>query len=191
MRFLRVSCVLALLAGVPAPAAGPAPAALPIGDVMVSLGDAEAELMPRLRERFELVELRPGLYQASLKGRKTDVAGIVQFRDGKLVWASRDLGAYEGESTRNFGRALFQALENAKSEMARPITLVTQREGTPEYSVGVITFKFPDRQLVLYVGRDGGAVDLSMEEILAPEDDAGVEARAAMGETTRTAGEAR
>ena len=157
--------VLALLLALPGTAAADRPA-IKLGNVELRLGAAEKELMPKLRKSFWLEEMREGLYQVYEKEDAKDVSGIVQFRDEKLVWASRDLGAYEGQPSRDFGRALMAAVEGAKKGDEEKITISTQREGTPKYEVGVITLHFPERQIVLYVGRDGGAVDLSMEEII-------------------------
>lgn len=146
--------------------AGAESAAIKLGEVELQLGAAEKEVLPKLREHFWLQEMRGGLYQVYEQKDSTDVSGIVQFRDEKLVWASRDLGAYEGVTARDFGRALIAAVAGGKGSTEQQITISTQIDQNPTYEVGVITLHFPNRQIDIYVGGSSGAIDLSMEEII-------------------------
>ena len=49
--------------------------------------------------------------------------GVVHFRNGKLVWASRDVGAFEGEAVRTFAQTLFEVLAEVIAEDRTPILI--------------------------------------------------------------------
>ncbi len=153
-----------LLLGSPALAAN-APS-FQIGDVTVSVGTPEADVIPKLKKSYDTAEIRGGLFQFTDKGNKANVVGIVEIREGKVSFASRDLGAFEGEAVRNFGRALFKALEVQKGGGEQTVKVTTQLDSRPDYAVSMLTFTLQGRQVVLYLGADGGAVEASMEEIL-------------------------
>lgn len=142
---------------------------IPLGKVAVKLGAEESAVLPKLRELYELQEIRTGLYQVAEKKNKSEVLGIIEMREGKVTYASRDLGAFEGEGVRSFGRALYDAISAAKSGETADIKVATQSDTNNSYAVNMITLEFPDRKIVLYLGRDAGAVDASMEEILSSQ----------------------
>lgn len=167
MRMRIVPCVALLLLF-----AGSATAAereIPIGKVAVKLGALEKDVIPELKKEYALEEIRGGLYQVMDKKKAENVLGIVEVREGKVTYASRDLGAFEGDGVREFGRALYAAMEAAKTGDSTDVKIEMQTENTNTYAVNMVTLVFPDRKIVLYLGRDAGAVDASMEEILSAQ----------------------
>lgn len=141
-----------------------------IGGVEAQLGMSESDLMPKLRELYGVNVVRPGVYQIAQKENAEMTVAVVEFREGKLTWASRDLGAYEGEPVSQFGHAFFAAVEATKIGDSVPIRISTDQTKTPGYAVKVITLEFPDRKIVLYVGDGADSIDLSMEEIVISAD---------------------
>jgi hypothetical protein len=166
-RLTRLGLALALALAAPA---GADPDLIRIGAVELRLGAAQAGLLAALGERHTLTELRTGVYQVSEKESSEALVGVVEFRDGALTWASRDLGAFEGETPKRLGRALAEAIERAKPGEEAEIRISTQRTSHPGYSVDVVTLHFGSRDIVLYVGDGKDAVDFSMEEILVSPD---------------------
>ena len=135
-----------------------------IGDVPMTIGDSEEALRSKLEEKYQLIELRPHVYEVVSKDDVDVHHGIVQFRDGKADWASRDVGAFEGEGVRELGKALLGAIaadlygENAKIS----ISLDTN----PRYEVSTITFELPGRTVMMYVTSKGELADVTIEEII-------------------------
>lgn len=140
--------------------------ALDLGDVTLRLGTPEDDLLPQLRERYTLAELRPGLFRIAEKEDEETMHGLVQFRDGKLDWVSRDRGVYEGEGAREFARALFVTLARMNPEDGQTVELTTHVNRSQKYEVGTITLRVANRELMVYVGDGEAVVDVSMEEIL-------------------------
>jgi hypothetical protein len=171
-----------------------------LGGIEVKIGAPEKELLEKLRASYQVDEVRGGVYQVTVRtqpeaaasegaeakpeaaageaksaepqpvDRPPPLLGMVQFREGKVVWASRDGGAFEGPEVRNFGQALFQALATIAPEGAQGVKLSTTVNHNPTWSVGSITMEFPGRQVIVYVSYDDDLVDASIEEILVPED---------------------
>ncbi len=163
MRFLIIG-LLALFACTTA-AAGD----FMIGEFAVKVGDLEKTLRPQLEEKYQLIEIRPDVLEVVDKDDVDIHHGIVQFRDGTLIWASRDAGAFEGEAVRELGMALLGSIdadmygENAKVSMSI--------DTNPRYEVYTITFEFPGRTVMMYVSSKGKLKDVTIEEIiLAPPD---------------------
>ena len=135
-----------------------------IGDVPLSIGDAEDVVRPQLEAKYQLIEIRSHVYEVVDKDNVDVHHGIVQFRDGKADWASRDVAAFEGDAVRKFGKALVDTIatdiygENAKVS----ISLDTN----PRYEVHTVTFEFPGRTIMLYVSSKGELTDVSIEEII-------------------------
>ncbi|RIL08009.1 MAG: hypothetical protein DCC71_00725 [Proteobacteria bacterium] len=169
---MRRWMILGWLCLAAAPAHAAEPASIAIGTTSVHIGAAEKDVLPALREQFDVEPIREHLYQVVDKKDKSAVAGIVEVREGKVTFASRDLGAFEGEGVKSFGKALFKAVDDAKEAGEQPIHIDTQIEQNQTYALKMITLTFPGRRIVLYLGADGGAVDASMEEILTREEDA-------------------
>lgn len=163
MRFLAISFITLFVVG--AATAGE----FKIGDITVNVGDAEKTLRPQLEEKYQLVEIRPDVLEVADKDDIDIHHGIVQFRDGIVTWASRDVGAFEGEAVRELGMALLGSIdtdmygENAKVSMSI--------DTNPRYEVYTITFEFPGRTVMMYVTNKGKLNDVTIEEIiLAPPD---------------------
>lgn len=178
-----------------------------IGGIEVKLGTPEKELLEELRASYQVEEVRGGLYQVTVRTqpeaaasegaeaepkaaagetrsaepqpvtRPPPLLGIVQFRDGRVVWASRDGGAFEGPEVRSFGQALFQALAALNAEEGQNVKLTTTVNHNPTWSVGSITMEIPGRQLIVYVSYDDDLVDASMEEILTSGDEGDLHAQ--------------
>jgi len=135
-----------------------------IGDVPLSIGDLEETVRPQLEAKYQLIEIRSHVYEVVDKGDVDIHHGIVQFRDGKADWASRDVAAFEGEAVRKFGQALVGAIatdvfgENAKVSVSI--------DTNPRYEVQTVTFEFPGRTVMLYVSNKGELTDVSIEEII-------------------------
>ena len=135
-----------------------------MGDVLMTIGDSEEALRPKLEEKYQLIEIRSHVYEVVSKEDVDVHHGIVQFRDGKADWASRDVGAFEGEGVRELGKALLGAIaadiygENAKIS----ISLDTN----PRYEVNTITFELPGRTVMMYVAGKGELADVTIEEII-------------------------
>tara|TARA_Y100000590_G_scaffold439983_1_gene564763 strand:- start:34 stop:570 length:537 start_codon:yes stop_codon:yes gene_type:complete len=163
MRVLLIS-IVALLVTISANAGD-----FKIGEITVRVGDAEKALRPQLAEKYQLVEIRPGVLEVVDKDDVDVHHGIVQFRDGTMIWASRDAGEFEGEGVRELGKALMDSFatdmygENAKVSISV--------DTNPRYEVYTITFEFPGRTVMMYVANKGKLKDVTIEEIiLAPVD---------------------
>jgi hypothetical protein len=198
MRGWILSALLSCLVAGPAAAATEA-GSMEIGGIEVTIGAPEKELLEKLRASYQVDEVRGGVYQVTVRtqpeaaagegggaaegaageaksaepqpvDRPPPLLGMVQFRDGKVVWASRDAGAFEGPEVRSFGQALFNALASLNPETAQSVKLTTTVNHNPTWSVGSITMEFPGRQLIVYVSYDDDLVDASIEEILVPEE---------------------
>lgn len=162
-----VTSVLVLLSLASPAAAAPE---IPLGTVALALGAEEKNVRPALEKAYRLEEIRGGLFQVTDKKDIAKLHGIVEFREGKVTYASRDLGAFEGEGVREFGRALYAAIEGASTGSSTAVKIETQTDANSSYALNMITLVFPDqRKIVLYLGRDAGAVDASMEEILSAQ----------------------
>ena len=75
--------------------------------------------------------------------------GMVQFRDDRVVWASRDVGTFEGSAVGKFGRALFEAIAAQNDEDREPIQISTAVNSNPAFAVSSITLEFRGRTIVV------------------------------------------
>ena len=98
-----------------------------------------------------------------------NTVGIVKFKDDDLVWASRDVGAFEGEAVRMFAQTLFQVLAAINAEDRTPVLITTQVSTAEPIAIGSLTLEFPGRQVVVDIAYDNSLVDASIEEILFDE----------------------
>lgn len=181
LKFVRWVCTIACFS-VASAAMGAGP--LVLGGVEVSTGAPKKEVLSELEARFTLKELRSDLYrvleeappeatngdpdQAEEEGA---MLGMVQFRDDRVVWASRDVGTFEGSAVGEFGRALFEAIAAQNDEDSQPIKISTLVNSNQAFAVSLITLEFPGRHIVVYVSYHEDIVDASIEEILVPTEE--------------------
>jgi hypothetical protein len=140
-----------------------------IGEIPVTVGDAEKTLRPQIEEKYQLIEIRDDLLEVVDKDDIDVHHGIVQFRDGTMTWASRDAGAFEGEGVRELGKALLDSI--ATDMYGEKANVSISIDTNPRYEVHTMTFEFPGRTVMMYVTNKGGLTDVAIEEIiLAPRD---------------------
>lgn len=140
-----------------------------IGEVRASLGDDKEMLLESLRTKYTVLELLGETFVVSKGDPSANTVGIVKFIDGKLVWASRDVGAFDGEAVRKFAQTLFQVLATVNAEDRSPILITTQISTADPIALGSLTLEFPGRQVVVDIAYDNSLVAASIEEILFDE----------------------
>jgi hypothetical protein len=156
-----------------------------LGGVEVAMGAPKKEVLAELEARFRLEELRTDLYrvledvhpeattgnQAGQAEKEGAMLGMVKFRDDRVVWASRDIGAFEGPAVRKFGRALFETIAAQNDEDSEPIKISTVVTSNQAFALSSITLEFPGRTIVVYVSYHDAIIDASIEEILVPTEE--------------------
>lgn len=176
MRFLPVLVLTAVVGGAPLPAG--ASDLIDIGGVPAALGADKNTLVESLREKYDVTELRSNTYVVFDGDPSEKTVGVLQFRDDKLVWASRDVGAYEGDAVRTFARSLFAVLAEVNPEERTPIHITTSVSTSQPLQFGSVTLEFPGRRVIVDIGFDDQLVDASIEEILYVDDTPGYSAGA-------------
>ena len=141
-----------------------------IGGISAAMGDDQAELLAKVREKYDVNELRGNTYVVYDGDPSENTIGVVQFRDEQLVWASRDVGSFEGEAVRNFARTLFQTLAELNPNDREEVRLTTVVSTMQPIAFGSITLEFSGRKVVIDIGYDGKLADASIEEILYVDD---------------------
>ena len=168
MRILSALLLTLFIWGGPLSVAASEP--IDIGGVSASIGADKEPLLESLRKKYEVQELRAETYLV-FKGHPSErTIGVVNFRGGKLVWASRDVGAFEGEAVRTFAQTLFEVLAEVNAEDRTPILITTQISTAQPIAVGSLTLEFPGRSVVMDVGYDDQLVGASIEEIVHSDD---------------------
>jgi len=160
-----------------------------IGGVRASLGDDKVALLESLRKEYDVKELRQDTYVVFKGDPSANTIGIVYFRDSKLVWASRDVGAFEGEAVRTFAQTLFELLADLNAEDRSPILITTQRSTAQPIAVGSLTLEFPGRSVVVDIAYDEQLVDASIEEIVFVDETSGGRAPTSSADGPATGGE--
>lgn len=174
LTFVRYACTIACFT-VASTAMGAG--SFVLGGVEVGMGASKKEVLSKLEARFTLEELRTDLYrvldevhpeattgnQADPEEKERAMPGMVQFRDDRVVWASRDIGAFEGPAVRKFGRALFETIAAQNDEDREPIKISTAVNSNQAFAVSSITLEFPGRTIVVYVSYHDDLVDASIE----------------------------
>lgn len=174
--FALVLCFFSPLAA----AGGP----IDMGGIDASLGAEKETMLMSLRERYDVEELRSDTYVVFDEDPSEHTIGIVQFRDGKLVWASRDVGAFEGDAVRLFAQTLFQLLADLNPEDGMPVRISTSISTAQPLAFGSLSIEFPGRRVIVDIGYDDQLADASIEEIMFANDTPGngrTEARPAPG----------
>ena len=168
MRILSALLLTLFVWGGPLPVAASEP--IDIGGVSASLGDDKDALLESLRKQYEVQELRAETYLVFKGHPSGNTIGVVHFRNGKLVWASRDVGAFEGEAVRTFAQTLFEVLAKVNAEDRTPILITTQISTAQPIAVSSLTLEFPGRSVVVDVAYDDKLVGASIEEIVHSDD---------------------
>ena len=171
MRILSTLLLALFVWGGTLPVAASEP--IDIGGVRASLGDDKEALLESLRKEYDVKELRHETYLVFKGDPSANTIGVVNFRDSKLVWASRDIGAFEGEAVRTFAQTLFQLLADINAEDRSPILITTQRSTAQPIALGSLTLEFPGRSVVVDIAYDEQLVDASIEEILFVDEASG------------------
>lgn len=182
LTFVRWACAIACFTMASA-AMGAGP--LVMGGVEVAMGAPKKEVLSELESRFTLKQFRTDLYrvleevhpeattenQADQAEKEGAMLGMVQFRDDRVVWASRDVGAFEGPAVRKFGRALLETIAAQNDEDRELIKISTVVTSNQLFAVSSIMLEFPGRTIMVYVSYHDDIVDASIEEILVPTEE--------------------
>lgn len=164
MRILSTALLALFVWSGPLPVAASEP--IDIGGVHASIGAEKGKLLESLGKKYDVKEFRSETYLVTRGDASENTVGVVQFRDDKLVWASRDVGAFEGQEVRKFAQTLFHVLAALHEEDRAPIFITTAVSQNQSFAVGSITLEFPGRRVVVDIAYDDNLVDASIEEIL-------------------------
>lgn len=168
MKFtLRLTLFFAAVLAAPVTLAG---GPIDIGGVQAALGDPKQGVIEAISAKYDINELRTNTYVVYDGDPSENTIGVLQFEDDQLVWASRDVGAFEGEAVQTFSRTLFELLASLNPDDREPIRLTTSVSTSQPIAFGSITLEFKDRSVVIDIGFDAGLVDASIEEIIFTSD---------------------
>jgi hypothetical protein len=149
---------------VTAHAQAPRPPELVIGSETISVGMAQAAVIAKFSGRYKLLPFDPsgGLLAPTggvfIMQSDNDVIGSVNFRDGKLINAERDWGAFY---SRDGIDRLWTALDAALSQQVplstwRSVQIRRTEVETPQIGTRTIDIRFADRTIQLRKGRSEG-----------------------------------
>lgn len=162
-------CIVVLLAALVTP--GAIGSELPIGAMRFALGTEQSGVMQEVRTRFHVVPLQgnPDMYFLSeTKPPNVRILGAIRFANGRLVWAQRNWGKFEGKVTSTeVSKTMFAAIESATAEAGTSATVSTKVQRIPGAEFRSIYFDFPGRKVTI-TSTDGdashGEKQVSIEE---------------------------
>lgn len=126
---------------------------LPVGSVVLSLGADQVETMKAIKPYFEVVSVsgQPNkffLYEG--KRPNLRLAGGVEFHNGRLSWAQRTWGNFEGKADSvKVSKALYSAIESAATASGFSAVVTTKNQRVPGIEFNTVTFDFPSRRVTM------------------------------------------
>jgi hypothetical protein len=139
------------------------PPALIIGSETVSVGMSQASVIAKFSGKYKLVPFDPASDLSSPTGgviimQKEDVIGTVNFRNGKLINAQRDWGAFYSKDGID---RLWTALDGVLAQELPlntwlPVQIRRTEVETPQMGSKTIDIRFADRTVQLQKGRAEG-----------------------------------
>lgn len=144
---------------------------LAIGTMRFVIGTDQRSVMQEVRTRFHVVPLQGNAdmyFLSESKPPNVRVLGGISFSNGRLVWAQRNWGQFEGKVTStDVSKTMFAAIESATAAAGTSATVSTKIQRIPGAEFKSIYFDFPGRKITI-TSTDGdasnGGKQLSIEE---------------------------
>lgn len=147
---------------------------LPIGDVTLSLGMEQADVINELRRHYDVVAVRNSQDFIVSQGKPPKMIrylGRVRFENGRLSQIWRNWGIFSGvDNPTDVASALFSAIESAKGDSPGFSEVKTRVHRMPGAEIKFLSFDFVDRKvlIVITVG-DNDFKQVDIDEIVSAE----------------------
>jgi len=139
----------------------------------VAIGMDRATVMEKLLKSYKLEKSGDDptedswqiLEKKASDASPTNLVGLVSFRDGKVVWASRQWGSFEGSEAQQLARSLAGLISNLNDEGKRAAVVEAHTRVAPGHEFQTIRLTFGKKRVMVHISRsrDGDGI-VSIQE---------------------------